>query len=106
MMSNGFKINECDKCIYVKYSENGYVIVCLYVDDMLIVGSDDKMIKSTKDMLKSRFDMKDMGPTDVMLGMKISRTSNGLILSQSYYVDMILEKFNKNDRYKSTPIQE
>ena len=71
MMSNGFKINECDKCVYVKDTENGYVIVCLYVDDMLIVGSDDKMIKSTKDMLKSRFDMKDMGPADVMLGMKI-----------------------------------
>ena len=97
MMSNGFKINECDKCVYVKDTENGYVIVCLYVDDMLIVGSDDKMIKSTKDMLKSRFDMKDMGPADVMLGMKISRTSNGLILSQSHYIDMILEKFNKND---------
>ena len=71
--------------------------MCLCVDDILIVGSDDKMIKSTKDMLKSRFDMKDMGPADVMLGMKISRTSNGLILSQLLYVDMIFEKFNKND---------
>ena len=55
--------------------------MCLYVDDMLIIGSDDKMIKSTKDMLKSRFDMKDMGPADVMMRMKILRTSNGLILS-------------------------
>ena len=95
MMSSGFKINECDKCVYVKDTKNGYVIVCLYVDDMLIVGSDDKMIKSTKDMLKSRFDMKDMGQADVMLGMKISKTCNRLILSQSLYVDMILEKFNK-----------
>ncbi|KAK4838656.1 hypothetical protein QYF36_015417 [Acer negundo] len=51
MMSNEFKINECDKCVYVKDTENGYVIVCLYVNDMLIVGSDDKMIKATKDML-------------------------------------------------------
>ena len=96
-MSSGFKINECDKCVYVKDTENNYVIVCLNVNDMLIVGSDDKMIKSTKNMLKSRFDMKDMGPADVMLGMKILRTSNGFILSQSHYVDMILEKFNKNE---------
>ena len=57
MMSNGFKINKCDKCVYVKDSGNDYVILCLYVDDMLIVGSDDKMIKSTKDMLKSRFEI-------------------------------------------------
>ena len=30
--------------VYVKDTEHGYVIVCLYVDDMLIVGSDDEMI--------------------------------------------------------------
>ena len=36
------------------------VLVCLYVDEMLIVGSDDKMIISTKNMLNSRFDIKDM----------------------------------------------
>ncbi|RVW11957.1 Retrovirus-related Pol polyprotein from transposon TNT 1-94 [Vitis vinifera] len=83
MLSHGFKINECDKCVYVKDTEHGYVIVCLYVDDMLIVGSDDKMITSTKNMLNSRFDMKDMGLADVILGIKIKRTSNELILSES-----------------------
>ena len=42
---------------------------------MLIVGNDDKMIASTKNMLNSRFDMEDMGLTDVILGIKIKRTS-------------------------------
>ena len=96
MLSHGFKINECDKCVYVKDDEHGYVIVCLYVDDMLIVGSDDKMITSTKNMLNSRFDMKDMGLADVILGIKIKRTSDGLVLSQSHYVDNILGKFDKD----------
>ena len=105
MITSGFKINECDKCVYVKETENGYVILCLYVDDMLIVGSDDDMIKSTKNMLKSKFDMKDMGLADVILGIKISRVSNGLILSQTHYVDKILGKFNKEDNTMSkTPL--
>ena len=47
MMSHGLKINECDKCVYVKDVEHGYVIICFHVDDMLIVSSDDKMITST-----------------------------------------------------------
>ena len=34
MISYDFKINECDKCVYVKDTEHGYVIVCVYVDDM------------------------------------------------------------------------
>lgn len=61
-----FRINECDKCVYVKNIENGYVILCLYIDDMLIVSSDDNMIKSTKKMLNSSFDKKNMGLADVI----------------------------------------
>lgn len=56
-MANEFKINEWDKCVYVKETRNDYAILCLYVDDMLIVGSNDK-IMSTKDMLNSKFDIK------------------------------------------------
>ena len=63
------------------------------------------MIISIKNMLNSRFDMKDMGPVDVILGIKIIRTSYGLILSQSHYVDNILGKFDKdNSRIASTTL--
>ncbi|GJZ34017.1 retrotransposon protein, putative, ty1-copia subclass [Tanacetum coccineum] len=97
MLESGFKINECGKCVYVKDTSSGYVILCLYVDDMLIIGSNNKMIKSTKDMLKSNFDMKDMGLADVILVIKIIRTHNGLLLSQAHYVDKILNTHNAGD---------
>nr|GEY87728.1 Pol polyprotein [Tanacetum cinerariifolium] len=80
-----------------KDTSSGYVILCLYVDDMLVVGSNDKMIKSTKEMLKLKFDMKDMGLADVILGIKIIRTQNGLVLSQAHYVDKILNTHNAGD---------
>ena len=67
IMSHDFKISECDKCVYVKDIEDGYVIVCLYLNDMLIVGSYDKMIIPTNNMLNSRFDMKYLGLVDVIL---------------------------------------
>ena len=41
--------------------------------------------------------MKDMGLADVILGIKIVRTSYGLALSQLHYVDKILRKFSKNN---------
>ena len=93
MLSNGFKINKCDKCVYVKTTQSVYVIVCLYVDDMLIIGSNTKMIRITKQFLSSRFDMKDMGVADVILGIKISKTCEGLVLSQSHYIEKVFEKF-------------
>ena len=42
------------------------------------------MIISTKNMLNSMFDIKDMGLANVILGIKILRTSDGLILSGTH----------------------
>ena len=41
--------------------------------------------------------MKDMGLADMILGVKISRTYDELVLSQTHYIDKILEKYNKSD---------
>ena len=93
MLSNGFKINECDKCVYVKQTHNCFAILCLYVDDMHIIGSDGETIKKIKCLLASKFEMKDMGVADVILGVKIHKTSGGLALSQSHYIETILGKY-------------
>ena len=55
MLSNGLKINECDKCVYTNDTPNQEVILCLYVDDLLIMSKDIANIKSTKRMLASKF---------------------------------------------------
>ncbi|KAF3645400.1 putative tyrosyl-DNA phosphodiesterase 2-like [Capsicum annuum] len=68
MVANEFKINECDKCVYIKDTPNHQVIVCLYVDNMLIFSKDISDINATKRMLESKFDMKDLGVADVILG--------------------------------------
>ena len=48
MLANGFKINKCDKCVYIKNVMNHEVIVCLYVEDMLIMSKDITDINATK----------------------------------------------------------
>ena len=60
------------------------------------------MIISTKNLLMSKFDMKDLGVADVILGIKIERTPEGIFLSQSHYVNKILEKFDKDGDGKAT----
>ena len=61
---------------------------------MLIFGPDEKVMKNTKNFLSSKFDMKDLGEADLILGMKINKTAHGLALSQSHYVESIIKKFN------------
>ena len=104
LLSNGYQINECDKCVYVKQYKNAFVIICLYVDDMLIMGTNMDVINQTKKMLHSSFEMKDMGEADVILGIRIQKNSNGYILTQSHYIEKTLKKFGHyNDRPVVTP---
>ncbi|CAA7058381.1 unnamed protein product [Microthlaspi erraticum] len=95
VLSFGFKINQSDKCLYSKFddSSNG-VIICLYVDDMLIFGTNLRLVELTKEFLSSNFAMKDMGEADVILGIRIKRDNGRICLSQSHYVEKVLKKFN------------
>ncbi|GKD32834.1 zinc finger, CCHC-type containing protein, partial [Tanacetum coccineum] len=68
VLSNGYLLNQTDKYVYSKFDESGKrVIICLYVDDMLIFGTDQVQVNLTKEFLSSRFSMKDMGEADVIL---------------------------------------
>ena len=87
MIKDGFTINECNKYVYTKTVRNACIIICLYVDDMLILGTNIEIIKSAKRMLSNSFDMKDLRVADVILGIKITRTPDGISLSQSHYVE-------------------
>ncbi|GKC09820.1 zinc finger, CCHC-type containing protein, partial [Tanacetum coccineum] len=98
VLSNGYLLNQTDKCVYSKFDETGKgVIIYLYVDDMLIFGTDPVQVDLTKEFLSSRFSMKDMGEVDVILGIRIKHESNGIAISQSHYIEKVLKKFNYFD---------
>ncbi|GJV18763.1 zinc finger, CCHC-type containing protein [Tanacetum coccineum] len=62
VLSNGYLLNQADKYVYSKFDKSGKgVIICLYVDDILIFGTDQVQVDLTKEFLSSRFSMKDMG---------------------------------------------
>ena len=55
--------------MFVKKFDGGdFLILLLYIDEMLIVGQDPKKIGSLKKDLTNSFAMKDMGPTKQILG--------------------------------------
>uniref|UniRef100_A0A2N9H138 Reverse transcriptase Ty1/copia-type domain-containing protein n=1 Tax=Fagus sylvatica TaxID=28930 RepID=A0A2N9H138_FAGSY len=93
ILSHGFKHNNADKCIYSKFTDCYGVIICLYVDDMLIFGTNMEGISKTKKYLTSRFKMKDLKEVDTILGIKVKKHSGGYALCQSHYVEKILLKF-------------
>ena len=92
----GFKRCEANYCCYVKFSDNSYIILLLYVDNILIAGSS---IEELNNLKNKQFAMKDLGAAKQILGMRIIRdkTNGTLKLSQSEYVKKVLSRFNMNE---------
>ncbi|KAK4358278.1 hypothetical protein RND71_023888 [Anisodus tanguticus] len=106
MLANGFKINECDKCVYIKNTQNHEVIdILLYVDDIILTASSDALRQSIMTMLSSEFAMKDLVPLNYFLGIVVTRHVGGLFLSQRKYAAEIIERARMSS-YKSisTPV--
>jgi hypothetical protein len=87
---------EEDHCVYVKRSKGSFIILSLYVDDMLLVGNSKEFIKTIKEWLSSNFEMKDMGEASFVLGVKILKDCSRklLSLSQETYIRKVLKWFH------------
>nr|AAX96807.1 retrotransposon protein, putative, Ty1-copia sub-class [Oryza sativa Japonica Group]ABA92798.1 retrotransposon protein, putative, Ty1-copia subclass [Oryza sativa Japonica Group] len=92
-----FAVNEADKCVYYRHGGGEGVILCLYVDDILIFGTNLEVINEVKSFLFQNFDMKDLGVADVILNIKLIRGENEITLLQSHYVEKILNRFGYFD---------
>ena len=88
-----FIVNEFDKCVYYKVKYNDCVILCLYVDDILLFDNNLRIVNETKSFLSRKFEMKDMGEVNVILRHRLTRSAEGITISQSHYIEKVLEKF-------------
>ncbi|KAK1609976.1 hypothetical protein QYE76_033649 [Lolium multiflorum] len=103
LTAEGFVVNEADKCVYYRHGGGEGVILCLYVDDILIFGTSLTVIKEVKEFLSRCFEMKDLGVADVILNIKLLKDDDGgITLLQSHYVEKILSRFGYSD-CKSSP---
>ena len=99
MLKDGFTMMEEDHCVYIKRSNNHFIILSSYVDDILIVGNDKKLIDVTKKWSSSHFEMKDMGEASYVLGVNIQRDCSKCLLglSQETYIKKMLQRYHMHD---------
>ena len=68
------------------------IILIVYVDDIIVSGSDVDGIEEVKTNLKRKFLIKDLGKLRYFLGIEVARGIKGLVLSQRKYVhDLLFE---------------
>lgn len=112
------KLNQCllklgfvkcpyEHAVYSRREGNDALIIGLYVDDLLITGTNVSAIERLKVQVKNEFDMSDLGRLSHYLGIEVNQTKEYIELKQSSYAKKLLEKSGmaecKSTKYPMEP---
>jgi hypothetical protein len=94
-----FVENQVDNYVYIKIKGSMFIVIVLYVDDILLASSDKNLLYEAKLFLSSNFDIKDLGDASYVLDIEIhrDRTKGVLGLSQKAYIEKVLKRYNMHE---------
>ncbi|KAH9699266.1 retrovirus-related pol polyprotein from transposon RE1 [Citrus sinensis] len=92
LLNWGFIASKSDTSLFIFHKVGDIVVILVYVDDILVTGSNDQLVEKVIHHLSSEFALKDLGEFNYFLGLEVTLSVEGLHLSQTKYVGDILKK--------------
>ena len=92
MKKFGFNRLSSDPCVYIKRDGNEMVILTVWVDDILLFATSDKLIEQTISDIRSVWEITDLGEPTKIVGIEITQTGDKITISQKIYINAILER--------------
>ncbi|UYV76012.1 hypothetical protein LAZ67_13002147, partial [Cordylochernes scorpioides] len=89
----GMERSQYDPCVYTFRKGKEYGILGLYVDDLMIAGTDKTFNGKLASEIRRFVVLKEKGENEPFIGIEIKKTEYGFDLSQAHYIDKILKKF-------------
>ncbi|KAF0710055.1 hypothetical protein AaE_012679 [Aphanomyces astaci] len=108
MLAHGFSRLHKDRCVFLKTDPDGFTIVSLYVDDLLIIAPTMSLVSSMKQSLSHRFKMTDLHEVSDILGWQVERNRRArtIFLHQSRYCATVVDRFDMgNCKPVATPFE-
>lgn len=106
LTSLGFIRNPLEHAVYRRGDSTSYLLVGVYVDDLIITGTEVSAIVSFKDQMQRLFKMSDLGLLSYYLGIEVSQEKGKITLHQSSYAAKVLEAAGMSNSYSSaTPME-
>lgn len=97
LLSFGFRRSPSEHAIYIRQDDGKQLVIEVYVDDLVITGSNNIDIRSFKKQMATAFKMSDLGLLHYYLGIEVKQGAEGISLSQGTYAGKILEKSGMAD---------
>ncbi|CAI7791424.1 unnamed protein product [Closterium sp. NIES-54] len=106
-LAGGFKKSECDHSLFLLQEKEQFLMLLVYVDDILLLSESSAIVEHVKEMLEMQFKCSKMGDVKYYLGMHVERDlDKGVLrLHQRKYCEGLAEKYGLQDGGKpATPL--
>ena len=91
MIQLGFTQSKADYSLFTRQQGDSFIVLLVYVDDVLIASNDKEQVDQFKVMLNQKLQLKDLGALRYFLSLEVARTEKGISLCQWKYALEILE---------------
>ncbi|RVW81302.1 Retrovirus-related Pol polyprotein from transposon RE2 [Vitis vinifera] len=92
LIESGFTNSHVDTSIFILHSDDITIYLLVYVDDIIITGTNTNIIQHCIDLLAQRFSIKDLDVLSYFLGIEVLTTPSGLLLTQRCYISDLLAR--------------
>ena len=107
LLDMGFQRIHSDPGVYVHFHDNDIILLVIYVDDSLFMGSNPRYLFQKKKEFMTKWECRDLGAAKEYLGMRITRDRKKriLLLDQISYAEKVIKRFNlQNAKPARTPL--
>ncbi|XP_031247582.1 uncharacterized protein LOC116105275 [Pistacia vera] len=98
MKKVGYSQCQSDHTLFIKQSVRGpLALIIVYVDAIILTGDHEEEISNLKKFLAKEFEINDLGNLKYFLGMEITQSKKGIVVSQRKYVLDLLKEISMLD---------
>jgi hypothetical protein len=105
LLEHVYVIGSVDKTLFTLKHDTDFLLVQIYMDDIIFGGSSHTVVSRFQEMMKNEFQMSMMGELTFFLGIQMKQTNEGIFIHQAKYTKDLIKKFNMAElKPMSTPM--
>ncbi|XP_024022993.1 uncharacterized protein LOC112092056 [Morus notabilis] len=105
LTAKGFKQSTTDNSLFTKIQGSSFIVLLVYVDDIVIASNDLNYVTSFKQFLDNKFKLKDLGDLKYFLELEVATSAKGISISQRHYaLELLLDSGHLGCKTRKTPM--
>jgi isopentenyldiphosphate isomerase len=94
LLEHGYVMGSVDKTLFTLNHGTNFLLVQIYVDDIIFSDSSHTLVSRFQEMMESEFQVSMMRELAFFLGIQVKQTKKGTFMHQTKYTKDIMKKFN------------